>query len=126
MSTFPEVTIPDVLVLMSEAAFKKYGDSVKPTSLVIIDPDTVKSRPEGEYCEIKATVTASDLGNKIAANMVMLGAVVAMTGVIELDSLKRAIKDMLPPATHELNYKALENGFELGNECGGRLDVDWA
>jgi 2-oxoglutarate ferredoxin oxidoreductase subunit gamma len=111
---------------MSEAAFKKFGDQVKPTSLVMIDPDTVKSRPEGEYCEIPATVTASELGNKIAANMVMLGAVVAMTDVVEIDSLKSSIKDMLPPATHELNSQALEKGFDLGKECGGRLDVDWA
>jgi 2-oxoglutarate ferredoxin oxidoreductase subunit gamma len=111
---------------MSEAAFKKFGDQVKPTSLVMIDPDTVKSRPEGEHCEIPATVTASELGNKIAANMVMLGAVVAITDVVELNSLNSAIKDMLPAATHELNSKALEKGFGLGNECGGRLDVDWA
>ncbi len=123
--TFPEVTIPDVLVLMSEASFVKFGENVKPTSLVIVDPDTVKSRPGGEYCEIPATVMASELGNKIAANMVMLGAVVAMTDVVEVDSLKSAMKDMLPPATHELNSKAVDKGFELGNECGGRIQVDW-
>jgi 2-oxoglutarate ferredoxin oxidoreductase subunit gamma len=124
--TFPEVTLPDVLVLMSEASFQKFGDQVKPTSLVMIDPDTVKSRPEMEYCEISATATASEIGNKIAANMVMLGAVVAMTNVVELDSLKTAIKDMLPPATHELNSKAVDKGHELGEGCGGKLELEWA
>jgi 2-oxoglutarate ferredoxin oxidoreductase subunit gamma len=123
--TFPEVTTPDVLVLMSEASYEKFSEDVKPATLMIIDPDTVRSRPEREHCEIPATRTASDLGNKIAANMVMLGAVVAMTDVVEMDSLKSAIKDMLPPSTHELNSKAVDKGFELGTECGGRIEVDW-
>ncbi|MCK4443085.1 MAG: 2-oxoacid:acceptor oxidoreductase family protein [Thermoplasmata archaeon] len=123
--SYPEVSVPDVLVLMSEAAYKKYGGQTKPETLVIIDQDTVKSRPEGEYYEIPATVTASELGNKIVANMVMLGAVVAMTKVVELDSLRSAIRDMLPPDIHELNSKALEKGYKLGQSCGARIEVDW-
>ncbi len=124
--SYPEVSIPDVLVLMSEAAYKKYGGQTKPSTLVIIDPDTVKSRPEGDYCEIPSTKTASELGNKIVANMVMLGAVVAMTEVVHLDSIKKAIEDIFPPNTHEINAKALEKGHQLGRDCGGRLEVDWS
>jgi 2-oxoglutarate ferredoxin oxidoreductase subunit gamma len=122
---YPEVTRPDVLVLMSEEAFHAFAQEVKPTTLVIIDPDTVKSRPDGDYCEIHATATASEMGNKIVANMVMLGAVVAMTDVVHLDSLKKAVKDVFPPSTHELNERALGKGHELGQSCGERLEVDW-
>ena len=122
---YPEVTKPDVLVLMSEEAFHTFAQEVKPSTLVIIDPDTVKSRPDGNFCQVPATVTATEMGNKIVANMVMLGAVVAMTDVVHLDSLKKAVKDMFPPSTHELNAKALDKGYELGQSCGERLEVDW-
>lgn len=122
---YPEITTPDVLVLMSEEAFQKYGSETKPSTLVLIDPDTVAGRPEGDYCEIPATVTANELGNKIVANMVMLGAVTAMTKVVHPDSLKSAMKDLLPSETLELNFKALEEGYDLGKSCGFEIKTDW-
>ncbi|MFQ5885433.1 MAG: 2-oxoacid:acceptor oxidoreductase family protein, partial [Thermoplasmata archaeon] len=123
---YPEITIPDILVLMSEAAFQKYGGQTKRSTLVLIDPDTVSSRPEGKFCEIPATVIATESGNKIAANMVMLGAVVAMSKIVHLDSIKSAIKDLLPAETLELNYRALEKGYGLGTErCEDGIVADW-
>jgi 2-oxoglutarate ferredoxin oxidoreductase subunit gamma len=122
---YPEITIPDVLVIMSEEAFMKYGEDVKPSTVIVIDPDTVKSRPERSYCEIPATANAVELGNKIVANMVMLGAIIGMSNVVHMDSIKSSMKDVIKPELLELNVEALEKGYELGISCEGRIEVDW-
>jgi len=50
------------------------------------------------------------------ANMVMLGAVTALTGIVELGDLEGAIRQMVPAGTEELNVKAARLGYELGSE----------
>jgi Pyruvate/2-oxoacid:ferredoxin oxidoreductase gamma subunit len=53
-----------------------------------------------------------------AANMVMLGAVQAITGQVTLDMLRESIKDRFPRFV-EINIKALEEGFRLGETARG-------
>lgn len=53
------------------------------------------------------------MGNKIVANMVMLGASVSLTEVVSIEAIKRSIVKRFPRAT-ELNVKALELGMDVG------------
>ncbi|MFQ6060252.1 MAG: 2-oxoacid:acceptor oxidoreductase family protein [Thermoplasmata archaeon] len=122
---YPEITLPDILVIMSEAAFQKYGGEVKPSTITLIDSDTVTSRPDRDYCSIPATSTAIELGNRIVANMVMLGALVGVSNVVHLDSVKKAMRDLLKPELLKLNVTALEKGNQLGKSCEDRIDASW-
>ena len=63
---------------------------------------------------VPATALALELGNVVAASMVMVGAYAAATGLIELSSLEDAAYASLPPyrAAHAaLNRRALQTGF---------------
>ena len=63
---------------------------------------------------VPATELALELGNVVAASMVMVGAYAAATGLVELSSLEDAAHASLPPyrAAHaELNRRALQTGF---------------
>lgn len=112
---FPQIGLPDILVLTSESAFDKYGYDVKKETITILDPGTVRSRPKNnKFYVIPATATASSLGRELVANVVMLGAISAITGVVSLGSVKRALLDQIPKGTEDLNLKALNEGFELG------------
>jgi len=113
---FPQVEVPDVLVIMSQPAFEKYGEEVREDTIILIDPATVASRPKQKYYEIAATETATLLGKKIVANMVMVGAVCAITKVVSLEAVRKAILDQAPKGSEELNIKALEKGYELGRK----------
>ena len=44
------------------------------------------------------------------ANVVALGAIVELTGVVEWDSLSKAVMARVPEGTEELNQKALDVG----------------
>jgi len=114
---YPFVEIPDDLIIMSQQAYLKYIDDRKPDTRIIIDPDLVLERPEGEFYEIAATKAAESLGTRIVTNIVMLGAFREISDIVSLASLEKALLDSLPPATHELNKKALSLGTELGREA---------
>lgn len=112
---FPKVVEPDLLVAMSQEAYLLYNDGVKDGGTVIIDEDLVslKERKEGiRYFEVPATRTAEQLGNRIVANVVMLGAITGLTGIVSVEAMEKAVRARWPRFS-ELNLKALEKGLEL-------------
>ena len=113
---FPHISEPDILIVMSEPAFEKYANDVKPTTLTLIDSTIVKSRPKNKYYEIPATKIADDLGNRVVANVVMLGALSAITGVVSKESLKKSLVDKINEETRTINLDAFKKGYNKGKK----------
>ena len=112
---YPVVTDPDIYVIMSQQGFEKYGVWAREDAVMILGADLVRSRPGCRYYEIPATAEAKEnLGREIVANIVMMGALVATTGVVSREAIERAVLDSVPKGTEDLNQKALKRGFELG------------
>jgi 2-oxoglutarate ferredoxin oxidoreductase subunit gamma len=115
---FPEVTDPDIFVIMSQQGFEKYGVQAAKDAIMLVDSGLVHSRPDCKACEIPATAEAkTTCGREIVANIVMLGALVASTGIVSRAAIEKAVLDSVPKGTEELNVKALKRGFELGEEA---------
>jgi len=69
---------------------------------------------------VPATQMAKDdLGKVIVANIIMLGAVSAITGAVSREAIKKAVLDSVPKGTEELNTRALEMGFQAGDKLTG-------
>lgn len=114
---FPKVTKPDIYVIMSQQGFEKYGINAPENAIMLLDSDLVHSRPGCTYYEIPATSEAkTNIGRVIVANIVMLGALVAATGVVTTEAIEKAVLDTVPKGTEDLNMKALKRGFELGTK----------
>ncbi|HTY15487.1 MAG TPA: 2-oxoacid:acceptor oxidoreductase family protein [Methanoregulaceae archaeon] len=114
---FPKVTAPDVYVIMSQEGFEKYGVSAPESAVMLVDSTLVHSRPACTCIEVPATKEAKErLGRDIVANIVMLGAVVAATGIVTRDAIEKAILDSVPKGTEKLNQAAVTRGFELIRE----------
>lgn len=114
---FPKVVEPDVLVVMSQHAYNDYAEDVKSGGTVILDPDMIpreKSLKNLKVYRVPATKIAEELGRKIVANIVMLGAFTAITELLDEKALKESIKENIPKGTEELNLAAFEKGFEYG------------
>ncbi len=71
-------------------------------------PEIIRSRI-GNYCLVKGTEIALQLGDVRAANVVLLGAISKCFEVHE-DLWLRTILNYLPPKVHELNRKAFSVG----------------
>jgi len=114
---FPKVVEPDVLVVMSQHAYNEYVENMKVGGTIILDPDMIpreKELKDVRVFRIPATKIADELGRKIVANIVILGAFTAITAILDKDAVKASIKDNIPKGTEELNLAAFEKGYEYG------------
>jgi 2-oxoglutarate ferredoxin oxidoreductase subunit gamma len=116
---FPKVVEPDVLVVMSQHAYNDYSSDIKAGGTLIMDLDMIPHEKETENVKVfkvPATKIAEQLGRKIVANIVMLGAFVAITGILDKDAMKNSIKENIPKGTEEVNLAAFEKGYEYGKK----------
>jgi 2-oxoglutarate ferredoxin oxidoreductase subunit gamma len=114
---FPKVVQPDVLIVMSQHAYNEYADDIKPGGTMIIDTEMIPREKRLENVKIyrvPATKIADQLGRRIVANIVMLGAFVSITKLLDENSVKESIKENIPKGTEELNLAAFDKGFEHG------------
>jgi 2-oxoglutarate ferredoxin oxidoreductase subunit gamma len=112
---FPKVVEPNVLVVMSQHAYNEYAETVKQGGTIIMDPDMIpheKDLRNVTVFRVPATKIAEGLQRKIVANIVMLGAFVAITGILDKNALRESIKANIPKGTEELNLNAFEKGYE--------------
>jgi 2-oxoglutarate ferredoxin oxidoreductase subunit gamma len=122
---YPYVTSPHFMVVMSQGAYDKFIDELRPDGMLIIDEDLVDpNHPRDDIAlfSIPATRLAEQLGRKIVANIVMLGFVTAVTKVVDYDAMKSAILDSVPPGTEELNLKAYNTGYDEGSKALERYE----
>jgi len=118
---FPEVEEADILVAMSQETLNRHLKSLKEGGPLLVDADLVPDIPQGKRLvlhRIPATSVASEeLGRRVVANMVMLGAVVGATSAVSEKALKAAVKESIPAGTEELNIRAVERGISLAQQA---------
>lgn len=91
----PVVTNPDILIIMNDASLKKFQPRLKQNGLLIMDSSLIKDsvlRSDIEIIEVPATEMSRTIGNIKSANMVLLGAVIARTGLLSETSVFEALK----------------------------------
>ncbi len=111
---YPKAIKPDVLLAMNQKACDTYFFDLKPGGILVVDSTFVKQLPTTKAISLPFTSTArKELKKEVVANIVALGALVTLTGVVSLKSLEAALMNRVPPGTEELNRKALELGIHL-------------
>ena len=108
----------DVLVAMSQPALDKYLQNLKGEGILIYDNGLVKP---GNGCRRTFGLPATDIahrtfGRDVVANVIMLGCLAGLTGVVSRDSLRKAVSQTVPPKTVDMNLQAFEEGFSRGAE----------
>ncbi len=115
---YPEVTKPDILLCMSQEAFRKYAPQVSSHTVFILDSTNVEDSSEilkdslAVYA-LPITETARKLGRRVVANVVALGAMSALLGLVPAANLREAVLRRVPERFRDLNVQALEAGEEL-------------
>lgn len=114
---YPEVTDADYLACMSQNTYEAYKSAVHaPGGVILFDPQMVKPDASSplKHVPVPATEKAlKDLGNRMVANIVLLGAAVKAAGLVGEEALLKALSNRVPAAFLELNKKALALGFSL-------------
>jgi 2-oxoglutarate ferredoxin oxidoreductase subunit gamma len=88
---------------------------------LLIDAELVRPKHDGKNVfRIHATRFAEDLGNRIVANVVMLGFFTCVTGIVSVEAMKKAIPESVPKRYLNLNLKAFDKGYAYGEEISSR------
>ncbi len=115
---YPYVAVPDILVVMSQEAYVKFGSDLKDGGIMIVEQDLVRvsdiKNKEIKVYSIPATRIAEELGKRMVLNSVMVGFFTAVTHLLDPDAVRNAVADSVPPNFRELNLKAFERGLEHG------------
>lgn len=115
---YPYVIDPEVVILLSQEAYNKFEKKISKKTLVVVDPDFVKVdlSKKFKYITIPAQRMAQELGNKLVANIIVIGFLAAISDIISSEALKKAVLDSVPAGTVDLNTKAFESGYKYGVE----------
>jgi 2-oxoglutarate ferredoxin oxidoreductase subunit gamma len=110
---FPKVIEADIMLCMSQEACDRYSGRLRKDGLLIIDEDFVKRAPTTRAARVPMTKLAEQkAGERLAANVVGLGVLAGLTGIVSRQSLEEAVKMRVPKGTSEMNLKALETGYK--------------
>lgn len=113
----PEVLEPNIVVALSQEAYKKFAKTVRPDGLLIVDEDRVQCDPSLKVVKIPVVRLARETtGKAITANTVALGVLVGMTAVVSREAIEKAVNARAPKGTEEINRKALEAGFAAAEQ----------
>jgi 2-oxoglutarate ferredoxin oxidoreductase subunit gamma len=115
---------PSAVIALNPPSLEMFEPRVLPGGLLIVNSSIAKEdikRKDIVSLRIPATDLARDeFQNERMANMILLGALVRLTGVVTLDSVMKALKKNLPERRHHLlepNRIALQKGWELADEA---------
>jgi 2-oxoglutarate ferredoxin oxidoreductase subunit gamma len=123
--TFPHVIRSDILIVLSQSAYDAYiADVAEDGALVIYDDLMVKPREVAGVRQIAVPASNTaihELKSKQVANMVILGASMAITRLVTKRALIVSIRENIEKRFKESNLKAIEKGYELGGAIEGAL-----
>jgi 2-oxoglutarate ferredoxin oxidoreductase subunit gamma len=114
---YPYVTKPDIMVVMSQEAYVKFGSELKDGGTLIVEQDLVRVTDlpaQTKVFSIPATRLAEELGKKMVLNIVMVGFFTAVSQLLEASAVRDAVADSVPAAFRDLNLKAFDKGYEYG------------
>ena len=113
----PEVLSADVVLALSQEAYKKFAKTVHAGGLLIVDTDRVEVPADFKGVRVPvARIALETTGKAITANTVALGLLVGLTGVVSRDAIEKAVTARAPKGTEEMNRKALQAGFAAAEQ----------
>jgi len=119
---YPKAMALDVLLVLTQESCTKYSDDLKPGGILIIDSEAVPYPPKGEFKVFAAPITdiaTTKVGKVVVTNIVALGLLTRVTGVVSMDAMKKAILARVPKGTEEINMKAFDEGWKAAEELPG-------
>lgn len=114
----PIVNEYDVAIILNQPSLAKFESQVKPGGILIYDPSGFQSPPtrnDVHIYKIDAMDIASAMKNQQVFNMVVLGGLLRVCPVVDMEHVMLGLKKSLPERHHKLlpmNEQAIIKGME--------------
>jgi 2-oxoglutarate ferredoxin oxidoreductase subunit gamma len=118
---YPLCSHVDLFLALTQEAADAYSWDLKPGAWILVDQDLVKHPPSSRAVRLPFTTAAREkLKKPMVANVVALGALAEVTGLVSRRGLEKALLARVPPGTESLNKKALSLGAKMAREYLGQ------
>jgi 2-oxoglutarate ferredoxin oxidoreductase subunit gamma len=118
---YPKTMKLDMLLALTQEACDKYYGDMKEGGILVVDSNMVTQLPTKNYFGFPFVQLAREkIGNAIMANVIALGSIAEMTGIVSREGIKKAVLDRAPRGTEDKNKKALELGITIARKAKGK------
>lgn len=117
---FQQVENPDAVLVLTEQAMSRYA-SLYPRVPLFYDTALVKAPSRENAYGFPFTTIATELGHTGVANIIALGAMASIIGMVRTESLEKVLKRRFSGQLAETNLKALQAGIDLAARSGGEI-----
>ena len=113
----PKVGQADILLALSQQAYDKFKGDIKEWGIIVVDSSIVKyEAAENVFPFPFASVAREKVGFAVTANIVAVGFIAGLIGLVDRETMKKVVARKVPPGTEPTNYKALDFGFDAASE----------
>ena len=122
----PVIRNPNILITMNEASYNRFSERLLPCGVLIYDSSLINVRDKRSDIKtigVPATEVSASLKNTKSANMVMIGALVGLTHVLNIDSVIHAVDEITPARRKEsadVNKDLIKKGYRLFEDKKGK------
>lgn len=125
LRALPVVTSAWSAYVMDPSYFSTIAPNLAPGAVVVANSSLCALEVPNLY-EVPASALAAELGNPMSAGFVLLGAFCALTGIVSLEAVVGAMRQLVPPYRTQhvaANERAIAAGAEALPALGARA---WA
>ena len=115
----PLVDHPHLLVALNQPSLDKFGASVLPQGIIIVNSDlcpNVVKRDDVQYIVTPLNTIAQEIGSMKILNMLCIGIIITKTALIKFETIEATLRAYMGnknPELLEMNLKAIKMGMEL-------------
>ncbi len=116
---YPKVIQPNLLVCLTQEAYNKFYEIIRPGGLLITDLRYVKTlkKVDAQQREIPIyNQVMEKIGKPIVFNIAMLGTLIGLIELVAPESIMKVLENRIPSDFLDMNRQALELGLALGAE----------
>jgi 2-oxoglutarate ferredoxin oxidoreductase subunit gamma len=115
---YPKVIQPNVLVCLTQEAYNKFFQIIRPGGILLADSRFVQTQKKVDAQQVELPMydnVMQEIGRPIVFNICMLGVVIGLTQLVKADSIMKVLKSRIPSGFIQLNEKALQLGLDLSH-----------
>jgi len=118
----PVASHPHAVIVMNNPSLEFFEPRLQQDGLLLFSSSMVNrpiTRKDIKFMAVPATEIAASVGSEKAANMVMLGAYVALTKTVSKESVIAGLKELYEKKNElfEVNMRAFEEGIRFATKC---------
>ena len=116
---FLVVNQPNFLVCLTQTAYTNFAPIIRPGGVLITDTRFVEIAKKVDAKQIELPIyeaVLEEIGKPIVFNVAILGALMGIVPLVKPESILKVIEQRVPKDFVEMNKKALDLGFAIGEK----------